>query len=191
MSARKTPYIRFDLNDYSIPHTHVQRVLTASADLLRVRILEGQTVLAEHARSFDKGQQIEQTIHIEALWQSKIEAKKGQGHNRLSHASPLIDELLQQAVDRGHVLKTTVNLLIELLDSYGQRAFQSAVAEAMAQQSPYPEGVRQILERQRHLRQQPPPLAIAVPEKARRYGVKPAQLSDYDQINQQGKHADE
>lgn len=191
VSARKTPYIRFDLNDYSIPHTHVQRVLTASADLLRVRILEGQTVLAEHARSFDKGQQIEQTIHIEALWQSKIEAKKGQGHNRLSHASPLIDELLQQAVDRGHVLKTTVNLLIELLDSYGQRAFQSAVAEAMAQQSPYPEGVRQILERQRHLRQQPPPLAIAVPEKARRYGVKPAQLSDYDQINQQGKHADE
>jgi len=26
--ARKTPYVRFDLNDYSIPHTHVRRPLT-------------------------------------------------------------------------------------------------------------------------------------------------------------------
>jgi hypothetical protein len=24
----KTPYVRFDLNDYSVPHTHVQRTLT-------------------------------------------------------------------------------------------------------------------------------------------------------------------
>src|SRR5262249_5113273 len=31
--ARKTPYVRFDLNDYSIPHTHVGRTLTLTADL--------------------------------------------------------------------------------------------------------------------------------------------------------------
>jgi transposase len=40
VSAGKTPYVRFDLNDYSIPHTHVQRPLTVCADPLRVRILE-------------------------------------------------------------------------------------------------------------------------------------------------------
>ncbi|WP_425199442.1 Mu transposase domain-containing protein, partial [Paraburkholderia tuberum] len=32
----KTPYIRFDLNDYSIPHTHVRRTLTVRADLEQV-----------------------------------------------------------------------------------------------------------------------------------------------------------
>lgn len=191
ITARKTPYIRFDLNDYSIPHTHVQKVLTVTADLTRVRILDGEEVIATHARSFDKGQQVEQQAHIDALWQSKVEAKRGRGHNRLSHASPLIDELLQQAVDRGHVLRSTINLLIELLDSYGQAAFEAAVAEAMTQQSPYPEGVRQILERQRHERQQPPPLAIAVPDKAKHYSVKPARLSDYDHITNSGDDSDE
>ena len=27
VSVGKTPYVRFDLNDYSVPHTHVRRVL--------------------------------------------------------------------------------------------------------------------------------------------------------------------
>ncbi|MFD1029658.1 hypothetical protein ACFQ3P_43245, partial [Paraburkholderia sabiae] len=41
----KTPYARFDLNDYSVPHTHVQRTLTVRADQHRVRILDGADVL--------------------------------------------------------------------------------------------------------------------------------------------------
>jgi hypothetical protein len=28
VTVGKTPYVRFDLNDYSVPHTHVRRVLT-------------------------------------------------------------------------------------------------------------------------------------------------------------------
>ena len=31
-SVGKTPYVRFDLNDYSVPHTHVRRMLTVLAD---------------------------------------------------------------------------------------------------------------------------------------------------------------
>ena len=183
VSARKTPYIRFDLNDYSIPHTAVQKTLSVSATLTEVRILDGQEMLATHPRSFDKGQQIEQQAHIDALWQSKKEAKRASGHNRLSHLSPLIDQLLSQSVERGHVLKTTVKLLIELLDLYGQVEFLFAIEEAMSEQSPYPEGVRQILIRRRDQANKPPPIAVAVPEKAKHYRVKPAQLSDYDGLN--------
>ncbi|QXP84903.1 IS21 family transposase [Methylococcus sp. Mc7] len=40
VKAGKTPYIRFDLNDYSIPHTHVRRLLTVMADPERVRVLD-------------------------------------------------------------------------------------------------------------------------------------------------------
>jgi len=182
VSARKTPYIRFDLNDYSIPHAHVQKTLTVSADLGHVHILEGTQVLATHTRSFDKGQQIEQRAHIDALWQQKMKAKRSSGHHRLSVASPLIDSLLEQAVSRGHAIKTTINLLMESLDAYGQVEFHRAVTEAMKHESPYPEAVRQILERRRDERQQPPPLPIAVPEKAKQYTVRPANLADYDNI---------
>ena len=33
VSAGKTPYVRFDLSDYSIPHTCVARTLTVAASL--------------------------------------------------------------------------------------------------------------------------------------------------------------
>ncbi len=60
----KTPYARFDLNDYSVPHTHVRRTLTVLADAHEVRIVDGAHVLACHRRSYDKGAQIEQDDHL-------------------------------------------------------------------------------------------------------------------------------
>jgi hypothetical protein len=53
VKAGKTPYVRFDLNDYSIPHTKVQRLLTVLADPNEVRIVDGGQVLVCHRRSHD------------------------------------------------------------------------------------------------------------------------------------------
>lgn len=85
--ARKTPYIRFDTNDYSIPHQHVQKNLTVMADLEKICILEGAKPIAEHARSFDKGAQVEDEAHINALWLEKTNARSHRGQDRLSAAS--------------------------------------------------------------------------------------------------------
>ena len=183
VTARKTPYIRFDLNDYSIGHQYVQKTLTVLADLERVRILEGEELIAEHVRSFDKGQQIEDESHINALWLAKTNARLHRGQDRLSAASEHVPVLLQQAIERGHVLTTTVRLLNQLLDDYGRDALHGALAEALKQQSPYPQAVQQILECRRDEQQQPPPLAVAVPDKVKQYRIKSAKLSDYDQLN--------
>ena len=59
VNAGKTPYVRFDLNDYSIPHTHVRRLLTVLADPTRCASSMAQ-ILAGHRRSYDKGEQIEE-----------------------------------------------------------------------------------------------------------------------------------
>ena len=50
----KTPYVRFDLNDYSVPHTQVGRTLTVLADPHQVRVVDGTEILACHRRSYDK-----------------------------------------------------------------------------------------------------------------------------------------
>ena len=189
--ARKTPYIRFDLNDYSIPHQHVQKPLTVLADLTQVRILDGADVIAEHARSFDKGKQIEDENHINALWLAKTHARLHRGQDRLTAASDQVPALLQQSIERGHVLKTTVRLLNEYLDQYGQNELHCALGEALQQQSPYPQAVQQILERRRDERHQPPPLALAVPDKVKHYQVKTARLADYDTLNRDGVEQDE
>jgi len=183
VTARKTPYIRFDWNDYSIPHQHVQKPLTVIADLKRLFIVDGEHVIAQHRRSFDKAKQIEDESHINALWLQKTNAKQHRGQDRLSAASAHIPLFLQQAIQRGHVLTTTLRLLNQLLDDYGRDELHTALDEALKQQSPYPQAVQQILERRRDEKRQPPPLAVAVPDKAKPYYVKAVDLSEYDQLN--------
>jgi hypothetical protein len=77
VSVGKTPYVRFDLNDYSVPHTHVRRVLTVLADPHEVRIVDGASVLACHPRSYDRDAQIEHPGHVEALVKQKAAARRG------------------------------------------------------------------------------------------------------------------
>ncbi|CAN93562.1 transposase [Sorangium cellulosum So ce56] len=52
----KTPYARFDLNDYSAPHDRTSRTLVVLADLEQVRIADGNEIVATHVRSRDRGQ---------------------------------------------------------------------------------------------------------------------------------------
>jgi len=151
----------------------------------------GDSLCSPFVAAFAKGEQVEQPAHVEALWQQKTRARQHRGQDRLSQASPLADTLLLQAAGRGHVLKTTVRLLLELLGSYGQEELHRALEEALQHQSPYPEAVHQILQRRREDRQQPPPIMVAVPDKAKKYTVKPARLADYDFLTTPGDNEDD
>src|SRR6202453_3862283 len=97
----KTPYVRFDLNDYSVPHTHVRRILTVLADPDRLRIVEGEAIVASHPRSFDKGQQIEIQAHVQALVAWKRQARRHRATDRLAQAAPASQILLVRAAERG------------------------------------------------------------------------------------------
>ena len=76
VAVGKTPYVRFDLNDYSVPHNRVRRTLSVLADPHEVRIVDGAEVLACHRRSYDKGAQIEDTAHVQALVEQKRAARQ-------------------------------------------------------------------------------------------------------------------
>ena len=53
-----------------------------------MRVLDAGTVLATHPRSFDRGQQIEDPAHIEALERDKRTAREHRATDRLHHAAP-------------------------------------------------------------------------------------------------------
>ena len=101
VSIGKTPYARFDRNDYSLPHTHVRKTLTVSATPTEVRVLDGTEVIATHERCYDKGQQIEDPQHIEALTVIKRQSRRHRGQDRLIQAAPNSRELLTRAAERG------------------------------------------------------------------------------------------
>jgi hypothetical protein len=83
----KTPYVCFDLNDYSVPHIHVQRVLPVLADTHEVHIVDSTHVLACRPRSYDKAAQVEQADHVETLVAHKRAARQHRATDRLAQVA--------------------------------------------------------------------------------------------------------
>ena len=182
----KTPYARFDLNDYSVPHDYVQRTLTVSADLKQVRLMNGQEVIATHSRSFDRGAQIENPDHVATLTEYKHHASQHRNVDRLTQAVPQSRELLTLAAERGEPLGRISTALLALLDRYGVTELQAAVQEALQRGVPHPNAVRLALERRREAREEPPPVAIPLPSHVQKRDtiIKPHDLDTYDQITE-------
>jgi transposase len=182
VSVGRTPYVRFDGNDYSVPATAVRRSLSVVASEATVRVLDGPHELARHTRSYSRGEQIEDPAHIEALVAEKREAREHRALDRLQQAAPRSRELLVQLGERGGNLGSATAALARLLDRYGAEALGVALDEALARGVPHPHAVRQALERRRREQHAPPPVAVALPDDPRVRGlvVTPHRLEAYD-----------
>ena len=189
----KTPYARFDGNDYSVPHTHVQRMLTVLADTDRVRLTDGVTILADHVRCYDRGQQIEDPAHIERLVEHKRSARRQRTLDALVRAMPRIRELLTRAAARGHNIGSITLALNRLRQHYSIAELNDAVAEALDRDVPHPNAVRLALDRRREQRGQPLATAVTLPEhvQKRDVAITPHALSTYDQLKEDPRDDDE
>lgn len=178
----KTPYVRFDGNDYSVPHTLTRRTLVVLASERGVRILAGTDVVAEHARVFGRGEQIEDPRHVAELVDAKRKARLHRGTDRLAHLAPPTKELLARVAERGLPLGPAVKALLALLDAYGAEALSAAVHEVLEKGAPHPGAVRHVLERRREAEGKPPALALHLPDdpRVREICVKPHDLASYD-----------
>lgn len=148
----KTIYVRFDLNDYSIPPHCVGRPLILVASDTQVRLLDAGRPVACHRRSYDRQQQILDPAHEHVLLEQKRQALGATPSGRLLAAAPEIEALLAAAVDRGEPASTSTTQLLKLLDDYGAAELRAAVREALKRQTPRASSVAFILS-QRHRRQ--------------------------------------
>lgn len=184
IKVRKTPLVRFDLNDYSVPHSHVQRTVTLTASERRVRILDGPTLLAEHPRSYSRGEQIVDPKHVEELVEYKRGARRHRGFHQLFAAVPRCEELMQQLAERGENLGTQTAGLLRLLGQYGPVRLDKAVREALINKAPRFQSVQLLLERRQQELGQPPPLPVTLSKELqqRDLSVRPHDLEDYDRL---------
>lgn len=180
--AGKQPYVRFDRNQYSIPHDRVRRSLTVMATPTTVRVLDGSTEIATHIRSFDKGEIIENPTHIAALVAVKREAREGRGMDRLHRTVPSSGVFLEGAAKRGHNLGSAVAALLRLVEHWGASAVETSVIEAVEADMLHVSAVRQSLERRLQDLGDPPPIRVHLPddERVRGLTVTPHKLSGYD-----------
>lgn len=185
VSVGKTPYARFDLNDHSVPHTQVRRVLTVLGTPEHVTILDTQGVeLATHPRSYDKGQQIEIEAHIKELVERKAAARHHRGQDRLIQAVPCAKRFLTKAAERNYTLSSIILGLTQLLDRYGATELEIGLNYALAKDVPHPNTVRLYLARRREDQQVPPPITITVSDdpRIRDQVIRPHALNHYDEL---------
>jgi len=187
VTSGKQPYVRFDLNDYSIAHDRVRQPLTLIASETEVRIVDGLGAeLARHVRSYDRAAVVEDAVHLAALAKQKRRAHELRGRDRLRSVCPRAEAFLDALARRGEPLAAHVNRLAVLLDRYGAGEVDFALAEALARGAISASSVAHILDQRARKRSAPPPIDVVLPDdpRVRNLRVTPHALAPYDALSQ-------
>jgi hypothetical protein len=188
VASGKQPYIHFDRNDYTIPPELLRKPLTLVASEHEVRVLDGGTEVARHARSYDRGRRVEHPSHLRALAEHKRAARELRGRDRLRHACEHADPFLGALAQRGGAIGHHTVRLIKLLDSYGPAELDAALAEALSRGSAGAESVEHICDQRARARKQPPPVLIVHDDpRVTDLRVTPHKLAAYDALGTRPK----
>jgi len=185
VTSGKTPYIRFDRNWYSIPHTLVQVPLTLVADTETVRLCHDTEEVAEHLRCYDADFTVEAREHFDGLVAAKRQAAGLTRRDRLRQAVPAVAALFERLAVRGEPLGPHVTRLLQLLDDYGAAELAAAVDAALARDAPGAGGIAHLLEQRRRARGQRPPVPMVLPAdpRVRDLDVSSHALESYDALS--------
>lgn len=188
VASGKTPYVRFDRNDYSIPHTLVRKPLTLVASDAVVRLLDGDVEVARHPRSWERGRQSEQEAHLEALATEKRAAREHRGRNRLFAACASAEPFLQEVARHGAHLGGTTSRLLHLLAQYGSVELEAALVEALSRRALSAQSVAHLLDQRRRASGAKAPLPPVLPAdpRVRDLVVAPRSLEVYDVLARGG-----
>lgn len=180
----KTIYVRFDLNDYSIPPAAVGRQLTLVASESTIRILDGNQEIARHRRSYDRGEPVLDPAHQDELLREKRKALGSTPGSRLSQAVPESGALLEAAFARGESASRQTTELLNLLDLYGARDLRAAICEALDRKTPRASSVAFILNQRRRSNKKRTllPVDLSRHPELENLSVTPHDLETYDDL---------
>jgi hypothetical protein len=174
-------FVRLDTNRYSVPLDHADRALSLAFDDHTVRVLDGATELARHARSYGRNQVFEDPAHrAEALRQRRA-ATDLKGRDRLRSVTPLIDDLLECWVDDGRLIGPMCFRLGRVFDLYGATVFAAAVEDALDTGATDFGALNVACERRRRHFARPVPLDVSMPAHIPDRDVIPHSLENYDE----------
>ena len=184
VSSAKTIYVRFDKNDYSIPHSSVGRPLTLLATDTDVRILDGASEVARHRRSYGRHERIEDQAHTDALPLEKARAQASTPSSLLISVVPEVETFLDEGFKRGESAALMTTRLRLLLDDYGAQDLRAAVQEALLKGTPRTASVAYILGQQkRQGRPQTAPVDLSRRPDLKDLYVKPHSSEIYDALS--------
>ena len=187
----KLPYIRFDLNDYSIPFELVGKPLSLVASDLTVKIFDDQTLVCSHRRTYGKGLKIRHDQHFDELWQRKGRAHRQDRQAAIISAIPAAQDFFLALSAQGMPLGASTKKLSRLMTEYGTEAVALAISEALTRNCARINILSQILYENlaKACETQLVPLEFSSRKNLNNITVTPHNLANYDQLT--SRHPEE
>jgi len=161
----KLPYVRHDLNDYSIPYQLVQRPLSLIATEKEVRILDGQEEVARHLRSYSKGERISDHSHFIGLYEARPGAETVAGRAYMTKLIPEIEQLYALMVVEGVAIGAATAKIMGLVKDYGEKTVQAAVKQAVERGLARPTYLAQLCVQRASQREERPQIPLDLPHR--------------------------
>jgi len=188
VASGKQPYVRFDRNDYSIPHDRIRQPLTLIASETEIRVTDAVgAVLARHPRSYDSAVVVEDPAHLEKLTAEKRRAFELRRRDRLRGACPSAAAFLDALARRGEPLGAHAAHLARLLDDHGAAAVEAALGDALERGAVSAASVAHLLDQRARARKTPPAIPVVLPDdpRVRELRVTPHTLTHYDDLSKE------
>jgi len=127
----KTPYARFDLNDYSVPWRLTMKTLTVWANEARVKIFDGTTQVADHERCYARQQRLTDNTHLSGMYDHAPGAEHLQGRDRVLRILPESREYLDQVHAEQGRTSRAVYTIEKLVEKYGKDPVNEAIQKSV------------------------------------------------------------
>lgn len=178
----KQPYVHYDGNRYSVPAELVGCTLTLSASADRVRLLDGQTLVAVHGRCWGKKQRIDDPAHLDALAEQKRKAAAARGRDRVMSLLPITETWYRLLARRGLPMGPQTKKLLELIEQYPLAEIDLALEAAIERETLSADSVARLLEQSERAATELPAVPVRMPPHVRDVDVHHHNLGDYDDL---------
>lgn len=181
--------VRLDSNRYSVPDKYAGQKLLLKLYPDRLSLYDGQTLVAEHLRSYERDLDIENPEHAKPVLERKRRANEQQIFKRFLGLSPRAEEYYRQLAERKLSWRTHLRKIMALAEVYGTDKVALAMDDALEYQAFSSEYIANILEQRERRLPEPGPLNLIHKQDQLEIDLPDPDLSIYD--DNEGEHNDE
>jgi len=124
--------VTIDTNRYSVPPRYASAALTLQLASERLRLFDGQTLVADHVRSFERRQDFEQPDHVQTLLDERKQARHQRVFLRFLALAPVAAAYHAQLAERRLNVRHHLEKIVALAEIHGPDAVSRALTDAHA-----------------------------------------------------------
>ena len=153
--------VRVDGNRYSVPAAYAGRKLLLKLYPERLCLYDGEKLLTEHLRSYERNRDFENPEHARPVLERKRRADEQHLLKRFLALSPQAESYYRQLAERKLSWRLHLRKIVALVDVYGAEKVAHALADALVYHAFSSDYIANILEQRERRLPEPGPLHLA------------------------------